>query len=135
MDLEKTVKNLVSNEDEIVQTISDIVAYLETTQKRFAHLEGHIGQLSKRPAVIVKPNSKLFLLTACIVSGYLGYKLADRKVQEKLQEMAKQAKEAAEQAAKNAKEQYEQAAKNSKEQQAKRGPDDKSFDGLPTTTN
>jgi len=98
MDLEKTVKNLVSNEDEIVQTISDIVAYLETTQKRFAHLEGHIGQLSKRPAVIVKPNSKLFLLTAIAASGYFGYKLADRRFRDKVQEMAKQTKEAVEKA-------------------------------------
>jgi hypothetical protein len=114
MDLNKTVDRLggnvdkiIDNEGAIVNAIGDIIGYLQTVEKRFAHLEGHIGQLSKRPAVIVKPNSKLFFLTACVASGYFGYKLADRRFREKIQEMAKQAKEAADRAFEEAREQFE----------------------------
>jgi hypothetical protein len=114
MDLNKTVDRLggnvdkiIDNEGAIVEAIGDIIGYLQTVEKRFAHLQGHIGQLSRRPAVIVKPNSKLFLLTACVASGYFGYKLADRKLQEKLREMAVQAKEAADRAFQEAREQFE----------------------------
>jgi hypothetical protein len=118
MDLEKTVKLLdsnmnkvVDNEGQLVAAVGDIIAYLEGVEKRFSHLEGHIGQLSKRPAVIVKPNSKLFLLTAVVASGYFGYKLADRRFREKVQEMAKQAKEQAERAFQETREQVQTESK------------------------
>lgn len=127
-DLEKTVTKLADNEGAIVDTIGDIIAYLETMEKRFAHLSGHVGELSKRPSVIVRPNSKVFLLTAVVASGYFGYKLADRKFRDKLQEMAKQAKDAVEQAAQEARERYEQSAQDAKTQ-AKPGP----YDTYPTT--
>ena len=127
MDLTKTVELLdsnmdqvVKNERQIVDTIGDILTYLDRADKRFAHLEGHIGQLTKRPAVIVKPNGKAFLIVACVASGYFGYKLADRKFREKIQEMAKQAKETAERAAEQAREQFEKAGQDARSQ-AKQG--------------
>jgi len=124
-DLEKTVSKLVQNEDDLVATISDIIAVLETTQKRFAHLEGHIGQLSKRPAVIVKPNSRFILLTAIVASGYFGYKLADRKFREKVQEMVKQGVQ-------EAQDKFEQA-KQSAAEQMKPSNDAGPYKTYPTT--
>jgi len=109
MDLEKTVNKLIDNEEAIVDTVGGLIGYLETIDKRFAHLEGHIGQLSKRPAVIVKPNSRFFLLTAVVASGYFGYKLADRRFREKVQEMVKQAAE-------EAQAKFEQAKQSAQEQ-------------------
>lgn len=129
MDLNKSVNVLDKNVDEIVGiqgqvvgAIGDIIAYLDTAEKRFAHLEGHIGQLSKRPAVIVKPNSKLFLLTAVVASGYLGYKLADRRFREKVQEMVKQGVQ-------EAQEKFEQAKQSAQEQMK---PSSGPYDAYPT---
>lgn len=93
MDIEKTVSKLIKNEDDIVASMGDIISYLETVNARFAHLEGHIGQLSKRPAVIVKPNSKLFFLVAIGTAGYMGYKLADRRVQARIKQAVSDARD------------------------------------------
>lgn len=95
MDLDKTVKDLAKTEGEIVDVLNDIVSYLEYTSHKFAHLEGHLGELSKRPPVIVKvpKNSKLFFVVACVASGYIGYKLADRRVQERIKQALAEAQE------------------------------------------
>lgn len=69
--------------------------FMNQIAQRFNHLEGHLGELSKRPPVIVKvpKNSKLFFITACVASGYVGYKLADRRVQERIKQALAEAQE------------------------------------------
>ena len=89
-------------------TFKQLAEYTKDIDKHFAHLEGHIGQLTKRPAVIVKPNSKTFLLVACGLSMWAGYKLADRKVQEKIKAAYEEASRRFEESAQNAKEQAKQ---------------------------
>lgn len=88
MDLDKTVNDLVKRESEMIGVLENVVSYLEYTSHRFAHLEGHVAELANRPPVTVKvpKNSKFFFLTACIASGYVGYKLADRRVQERIKQ-------------------------------------------------
>lgn len=130
MDLTKNVEKLDRNMDEVVGALGDIVGYLGKVDSRFAHLEGHVSQLSKRPAVIVKPNSKLFLLTACAATGYLGYKLADRRFRERLQKASEETLEKAKQAYEESIQKFQEAGKQASEKSKR----DDSISVKPDTT-
>jgi hypothetical protein len=64
--------------------VEDLVGAFD---KRFAHLEGHVAELSKvvrnKPVIVKAKTGKLFLVGVVALSAYVGYKYAEKQINEK----------------------------------------------------